>query len=68
MTRDKLVSELGSHIGKTLRLIISNRATEVLVVAVDPDGVLCRAPSAPESETGTEFWVSYDDIDSVNRI
>jgi hypothetical protein len=68
MTRVELAGELAANLGKTIRMRLTSSLVEVMVIAVDVDGVLCRGVSVPEGEAGSEFWVAYNDIQAIEKV
>jgi len=51
--------------GTVAKVSFDSHTETVLILSLDPDGMLCRPASAGPGETAAEFWLAYDQISQI---
>jgi hypothetical protein len=55
-------------IGALVKVFFDRHTETVLVISIDPDGILCRPVSARFGESGAEFWLAYQQISRIEKV
>jgi hypothetical protein len=55
-------------IGARVKVFFDRHTETVLIISIDSDGILCRPVSAGSGETGTEFWIAYQQISRIEKL
>jgi hypothetical protein len=55
-------------VGSVVKVFFDRYKETVLIVSVDPDGILCRPLSAGSGEAATEFWLAHSQISRIEDV
>jgi hypothetical protein len=56
------------NVGAVVKVFFDRHTEIVLVLSIDPDGMLCRPVSAGTGGTSAEFWLAYDQISQIDKV
>jgi hypothetical protein len=65
--QEMLRAELKESVGKRIKVTLGGQTDTVLIVAVDPDGFICRPMHPDPQEASPEFWVAYKEVSGIEH-
>jgi hypothetical protein len=55
-------------VGAVVKVYFDRHVETILVISLDPDGILGRPISAATGETAAEFWLAYNQISRIEKV
>ena len=67
MDQSRIEATVRRNVGKIVSVSFGRDTETVLVLAVDPDGFICRLHPADEGDRSKEFWIAYGEVTGVTE-